>query len=1209
MLFLPQGALPPKMSGAGYARGHSSAGHWLRARASVVNPNSDAMSRWRQVFIAAKMNWQASQSGGANTAPINGITPAEAWFYLSVTYLGILLPGLFEGDIQLQQSMVGCSTVEAFEVMISTILAQLDMPTPIGPTMTTAKAAASGSTVSATAGTATLAVSPASNTQVGPITAIYEATLTISSFTMPTVPTPSGQTWSTSQTVMNQFAMLPNSIVQGNLLSPFPTLGSEVPGPYTNAVTGLPAGVTCALGSIPLPGSFWLASPMVYQFSVTAQPDAEPGTYQASFTTTGPGGTITYNFVVVILDPTAYTMALSFAGLPAGATADIQGFWNNITAATRPASLDSLPHGWNTTFGLTYNPSANTLTGSLAFGVTIDPSTTASTYTFGATLTGYSSAPSVSPQLTVTAVSQQVGQPCPPFQVGSLAAHTVYDGDWNIIGFSLSPTFKLSEFNDPSQLAGYSYACAWSITASPAYSSGYAVPLASTWRTILASGPFMPTPAQVLAAWENIFGTLPATGNMKIEVQWVDPLTGAPGPQTTHTMSWETGTNKGAAKPQQGWPLPDFAIVGYGATVIAPGSAEITFGLNAGNHYTGTITWDFAPSTYLNTGTPPGSDALPKGLTGTFSNLTMTFVDGVPDNASTTLTLTATAGAQAFNGKINVKISDSAVTQSNSVALSIVGDVVALPPYNYLQMSPTTTEIYTAASSITALLLELFNSSANDMPVSMLTTNTDPDYTIEFGQGGPAAASWSPTFSPTPGFASPAVPSSTTYGAQTITVPNGAVAIGPGTNLTIPITTSPGGLPVYYVGVTPSVAHVTYSVVPGFGGDITGVNIYVDVSAVPGTYTHSLQLMDQYDTHLGGPLTVELTISTPTGGETTFALATGDALDALVGQTLTRAGYAPAGYNGSDAAIISSTDTTVTISQPTDPGAMTTEGVAGIINNGLTVPAGTLTAPGTATVLAFIEVASAFTAPNPALQVVASAGKNTTYSIINTTSTAGNGFQMSPLITYVNQPVPGTSTVTLEFSNTNPAAITATLASVPPNGNGISVSVPASVTIPAAVGAVPGTTSVTATITATAEADTSEDWPAIQAIAGSYSQIVSIVFTDTQYGPLYINVAPAPIAPPRGTNQTITVTVYNESAQAATVTLSLPYTPTGFTLTLGSSTLSLAAGSTTAPATATTTLTVTVSGSAPPVMFPVAVNANATGYAETGFVFITLYTP
>jgi hypothetical protein len=1077
MLFLPHGSLPPKMSGAGYARGHSSAGHWLRARAAVVNPNTDAMSRWRQVFIAAKMNWQASQSGGANTAPINGITPAEAWFYLSVTYLGILLPGLFEGDIQLQQSMVGCSTVEAFEVMISTILAQLDMPTPIGPTMTTAKAAASGSTVSATAGTATLAVSPASNTQVGPITAIYEATLTISSFTMPTVPTPSGQTWSTSQTVMNQFAMLPNSIVQGNLLSPFPTLGSEVPGPYTNAVTGLPAGVTCALGSIPLPGSFWLASPMVYQFSVTAQPDAEPGTYQASFTTTGPGGTITYNFVVVILDPTAYTMALSFAGLPAGATADIQGFWNNITAATRPASLDSLPHGWNTTFGLTYNPSANTLTGSLAFGVTIDPSTTAGTYTFGATLTGGSSAPSVSPQLTVTAISQQVGQPCPPFQVGSLAAHTVYDGDWNVIGFSLFPTFRLSEYNDPSQGAGYSYAYAWLYTASPAYSSGYAAPLASTWRTILATGPDLPTPAQVKAAWEDVFGPLPPTGKMKIELQWVDPLTGAPGPQTTHTMSWETGTNKGAAKPQQGWPLPDFAIVGYGATVIAPGSAEITFGLNAGNHYTGTITWDFAPSTYLNTGTPPGSDALPKGLTGTFSNLTMTFVDGVPDNASTTLTLTATAGAQAFNGKINVKISDSAVTQSNSVALSIVGDVVALPPYNYLQMSPTTTEIYTATGSVTALLFELFNSGPDDFLVNMQTTNTDPDYTIEFGQGGTA-------------------------------------------------------------------------------------NAYVIGTVV------------KYD------------------------LATGADQDSLVGQLLTATGYAPAGYNVTDAEIVSNTDTFVCIQKKYNIGAMTTAGIAAIIDNALTVPAGTLTDPGTATVLAFFEVANGFTAPNPSIQIVASANKNTTYSIVNTTSNPGNGFQMSPLITYVDQPVPGTSTVTIYFSNTNPASITATLTPYS-YGNGLTVTPATSpITIPAASGGIPGTTSVDVTITATAEADLTEASPFVQAIAGSYSQTASIVFTDTQYGPLYLSLSPVNLAPANGQSQSATLTVNNASAASATVTLTPSYVPSGFTITITPGTVTVGPGTTDNPTTGTATVEVSVASGPPITTGQLNVNGAASGYNE-----------
>ena len=1077
MLFLPKGSLPPKMSGAGYARGHASAGHWLRARASVVNPNTDAMSRWRQVFIAAKMNFLATQSGGANTAPINGITPAEAWFYLSATYIGILLPGLFEGDIQLMQTMVGCATVEAFEVMISTILAQLDMPTPIGPTMTTAKAAASGGTVSATAGNATLAVSPGANAQVGPITAIYGATLTISGFTMPTVPAPSGSAWSTSQTVVNQFAMLPNSTAQGNLLSPVPLLIDEVPGPYTNTVTGLPDGVTCALSGIPLPGPFWLASPMVYGFTVTASPDAPPGTYQASFATTGPGGTYSYNFVVVILDPNVYTYALSFSGLPAGAAASIDGFVGYPLNGPTPASLEGLPHGTHTTFALSFNAAASTLTGNLFFDLTIDPSTTAGTYTFGATLTGGSSAPSVSPQLTVTTVSQQVGQPCPPFQIGSLAAHTVYDGDWNVIGFSLSPSFQLSEFNDPSQGAGYSYAFAWLITASPSYSSGYAAPLASKWRTILATGPDLPTPAQLKAAWEDVFGPLPLTGKMKIELQWVDPFTGAPGPQTAHTLSWKTGTSTGAATPQQGWPLPAFDPTSGTAQVIAPGDTAITFTLSAGNHYTGTIKWSVSPASYINTGTPPGVDKLPTGLTAAFSNTEMVFVDGVPDNGSTTLTLTATAGAQAFQGNIDVKITDDVVTDHSMFTINVVGVVTAQPPFNFLGLSPTTTEIYTATSSVTALLFELFNSGPDDFDVSMLTTNTDPDYTIEFGQGDTCNA----------------------YVAGTVMA---------------------------------------------------------------------------------------------------FELATGAAQDELVGQLLTTTGYSPQEYNVTDAVIVSNDGTKVGVQAPLHHGVMTTAGIAAIINNALTVPAGTLTDPGTATVLAFFEVAAVFTAPTPQIQIVASANKNTTYSIVNTTSNPGNGFQMSPLISYVNQPVPGTSTVTIYFSNTNPAPITATLTPYS-YGNGLTVT-PASspITIPAASGNIPGTTSVNVTITTTAEADLTAASPFIQAIAGSYSQTASIVFTDTQYGPLYLSLSPVNLAPANGQSQSATLTVNNASAATATVVLTPSYVPSGFTITVVPGTVTVGPGTTGNPTTGTATVTVSVASGPPITTGQLGVNGAASGYNE-----------
>jgi hypothetical protein len=1088
MLFLPRGGLPPKKNKMGYARGSGASGHWLRARAAVVNTNTDGMSRWRHLFNVAKVNFKATQPGGRNTAPVLGITPYEAWFYQSATYLGILVPGLFEGDLQLMQTMTGCSSVEAYEVMVSTILAQMGLTTPIAPPITTVKAAASGSTVTATAGTATLAVSPGANAQVGPISAVFSAALTISGFTMPAVPTPPGTAWTTSQSVINQFAMLPNSTAYGNLILPWAPLVDPAPGNYAFTVTGLPSGVTCSLDGIPIGGNRWLGWPMAGQFSVSATADALPGTYQASFQSVGPSGTATYNFVVTILDPAAYTTALDFSGLPPNVTAAICGYADYPLNGPFPATLEGLPNGTNTTFALSYNPGASTLTGQLVFLVTIDPSTPTGTYSFSAALTGFGSAPAVSPQFTVSTIAQAPGQPCPPYQVATyLAANTVCDGDWNVIGFSIFPTYP-SEFNDPSQPTGYSLASCWAVTASPSYKSGYAAPSASQWRTILTTGPNLPTAQQVLAAWQEVFGDLPPSGKMKIELQWVDPLSGAPGPQMTKTLSWAQGTNKGVAKPQGEWPLPSFNVSATGLGIIAPGDTSVTFTVAAGYNYTGALTFSLSPATYIGTGTPPGADKLPPGLTGAFDNPVINFVNGVPDHDTVTLTLTAIAGTQQFNGAIDVEATDTVVTFGTYLTLSIVGVVTPQPPTNYLSMFPVTTEIYTPLSSTTALAFDLFNSGPEDMAVSMLTTNTDPDYTIEYGQGGPATATATPT---------------------TIT----------------------------------------------------------------------------------------------------FALATGAYTNSLIGQYLTSAGYAPAGYNVTDAPILSNTGTTVTVASTNNPAAMTTAGIAAVIDIGLTVPAGTLANPGLASVLAFVEVGTMYTMPTPQIQVVASAGKNTTYSIIGTDSNPSNGFQMSPLLTYINQPVPGSTTVTLTFSNTNPSAITATLSSGYP-GNGVTVTpASSSVTIPAAAGAVPGTTTVNVTITATAEADLTQNPAYVQAIAGSYSQIVSIWFTDTQYGPLYINVAPALIAPPRGTNQTITVTVYNESAQAATVTLSLPYTPTGFTLTLGSSTLSLAAGSTTAPATATTTLTVTVSGSAPPVMFPVPVNANATGYAETGFVFITLYTP
>ena len=756
---------------------------------------------------------------------------------------------------------------------------------------------------------------------------------------------------------------------------------------------------------------------------------------------------------------------------------EIEGFAIYGFNDPSPVSLEGLPSGTHTTFPLTYNASTNTLTGELYFGITVDPLTPASTYTFSATLAGYATAPTVAPQFTVTTVAVTVGQPCPPFQVAtSVAAHTVYDTDWNVIGFSLLPTWP-SEFNDPSQPASYSLAYAWTLTASPSYTSGYAVPPASQWRTILSTGPNLPTPQQVLAAWEDIFGPLPPTGKMKIEFQWVDPLTGAPGPQATKTLSWAQGTNKGAATPQQGWPLPAFSVGTTTPNIIAPGSTQVTFTVSAGYNYTGTITFSVAAASYINTGTPPGVNALPTGLTAAFDNPVMVFVNGVPDHDSVTLTLTAIAGAQQFSGSIDVELTDSVVSERVYLTLTIAGVVTPQPVYNFLSMSPTQTEIYTGLNSSAALAFDLFNSGPADMAVSMLTTNTDPDYTIEFGQGGTATATATPT-------------------------------------------------------------------------------------------------------------------------SITFALATGANINALEGLLLSSAGYAPAGYNVTDAPILSNTATTVTVLSTNNPAAMTTADIAAIIDNSVTVPAGTLGSPGLASVLAFVEVGSAYTMPTPQIQIVASAGKNTTYSIINTDSNPGHGFQMSPLLTYLNQPVPGSTVVPITFSNTNPAAVTATLTPYT-YGNGVTLTPAAgSVTIPAAVGAVPGTATVNVTVTTTAEADLTATSPFIQAISSPVSQTASIVFTDTQYGPLYMSVSPQYQTGSSPGTASATLTVNNASAASATVTLAITPPASGFHASLSSSSVTVGPGTTAAPTTASVTINYTIDSGHSGQTGGGNVNGTATGYNE-----------
>ena len=116
MLFLPSGSLPPKQSKTGIARGRSRGLFWLRSNTSAVQPRTDAQNLWRQVFRSAKLNWLSIGPGGYNNIPVNDIDPQSAWRILAATYFGILQAGYFEGNVQTQSTLVGCSSAEAFQV-------------------------------------------------------------------------------------------------------------------------------------------------------------------------------------------------------------------------------------------------------------------------------------------------------------------------------------------------------------------------------------------------------------------------------------------------------------------------------------------------------------------------------------------------------------------------------------------------------------------------------------------------------------------------------------------------------------------------------------------------------------------------------------------------------------------------------------------------------------------------------------------------------------------------------------------------------------------------------------------------------------------------------------------------------------------------------------------------------------------------------------
>ena len=170
---------------------------------------------------------------------------------------------------------------------------------------------------------------------------------------MPTPPTPSGSVVH-QQTLVTQFAMLPNSVAPGSLLLPCRALGRHArhlrfhrhrPARRRHLLAGRHRTSRHPLARL-AHGRYSASPPHRAHHPAPTRPPCKHRAVRHQ----------QFNFVVTILDPSAYTLALSFAGLPTERHRRDSGFAGYPLNGPFPATLEGLPNGTNTTFALSYNP-------------------------------------------------------------------------------------------------------------------------------------------------------------------------------------------------------------------------------------------------------------------------------------------------------------------------------------------------------------------------------------------------------------------------------------------------------------------------------------------------------------------------------------------------------------------------------------------------------------------------------------------------------------------------------------------------------------------------------------------------------------------------------------------------------------------------------------------------------------------------------------
>ena len=321
--------------------------------------------------------------------------------------------------------------------------------------------------------------------------------------------------------------------------------------------------------------------------------------------------------------------------------------------------------------------------------------------------------------LAATAGTPRTAQPPPTFAYpNGMTATTVYDSAYNVFGFHLTYTW-FGGLLYPMDYGGTAYGGLWEVIASPAYKQGGTAPDATTWSPILFAGPSLPGPAQVSAAWQNVFGVLPQSGSIKFQMFPLDPLTGASGPPLSATAGWKAGTLNGASRAAITGPLFAFGTDPGGIGISVPGSASTPFTLYGMNGYGGTITYELKSSTVMPTGYNNTKKFLPQGITVSFSPPSVTIAPGDTTPHTVTLTVSAVTGAQQFSGNVRISATDGSTTTSRTFSFGLTGAVTPQPPPNYLFITPGGTTSPSASPSVNTVLYTLENDGPGDIQVSM----------------------------------------------------------------------------------------------------------------------------------------------------------------------------------------------------------------------------------------------------------------------------------------------------------------------------------------------------------------------------------------------------------------------------------------------------------------------------------------------------------